>query len=100
MYVEICYNWKQIDSFIISGMGTKIEYAIDLLAASPNSKSFAVHCVDDWQHLQIRGIKGNCSRTGVDNFGDSMEKKLENHSIESIKRTMQMHEDVFKHQVP
>ncbi|XP_035548939.1 uncharacterized protein LOC109005122 [Juglans regia] len=80
-------------------MGTKIGYAIDLLAASPNSKSFAVLCVDDWEHLQIRGIKGNCSRTGVDNFGDSMEKKLENHSIESIKRTMQMHEDVFKHQV-
>ncbi|KAF5456344.1 hypothetical protein F2P56_025838 [Juglans regia] len=82
-------------------MGTKIEYTINLLAASPNSSSFTVRCVDYWDSLRnSRLIKGNCSRTGPDNFEDSMDKKLEKqHSIEPIKRTMQMHEDVFKHQV-
>ncbi|KAG7972575.1 hypothetical protein I3843_07G190900 [Carya illinoinensis] len=82
-------------------MGTKVEYTINLLAASPNSSSFTVRCVDYWDSLRnSRLIKGNCSRTGLDNFEDSMDKKLEKEpSIEPIKRTMQMHEDVFKHQV-
>lgn len=81
-------------------MGTKFEYAVNVLEASLNSNSFTVHCVDDWEHLQNRGLKGNLCRAGVDNFEDSMEKKLGKHNIEYIKRTMQMHEDVFKNQVP
>jgi hypothetical protein len=73
-------------------MGTKLEYAVNLLATSPNSNSFTVHCVDDWEHFQNRGLKGNLE--------DSMDRNLEKHNIESIKKTMQMHEDVFKNQVP
>jgi hypothetical protein len=85
----------------ISGMGTKFEYAVNVLEASLNSNSFTVHCVDDSEHLQKRGLKGNLSRAGVlDNFEDSMDKKLGKHNIEYIKRTMQMHEDVFNYQVP
>ncbi|KAM4087805.1 hypothetical protein ACB094_07G023400 [Castanea mollissima] len=80
-------------------MGTKLEYAVNLLATSPNSNSFTVHCVDDWEHFQNRGLKGNCYITVVDSFEDSMDRKLEKHNIESIKKTMQMHEDVFKNQV-
>lgn len=80
-------------------MGTKIEYAINLLAASPESKTYTVHFMDDWEHLKNIGLKGKCYRTLVDNFEDFMEKKLEKHDVQSIKRTMQMHEDVFKHQV-
>uniref|UniRef100_A0A2N9I1M0 Uncharacterized protein n=1 Tax=Fagus sylvatica TaxID=28930 RepID=A0A2N9I1M0_FAGSY len=72
-------------------MGTKLEYAVNLLATSPNSNSFTVHCVDDWEHFQNRGLKGNLE--------DSMDRNLEKHNIESIKKTMQMHEDVFKNQV-
>ena len=80
-------------------MGTKLEYAVNLLATSPNSNSFTVHCVDDWEHFKNRGLKGNCYTTVVDSSEDSMDRKLEKHNLESIKKTMQMHEDVFKNQV-
>lgn len=95
-------NKLRLVSIIISGMhmGTKIVYNINLLAASPNSSSFTVRCVNYWERFRNSRLKGNCSRTGVDNFGDPMDKKLEKqHILEPIKRTMQMHEDVFKHQV-
>jgi len=98
---NVCYNWKVVDSNIfISGMGTKIEYAVNILEASLNNNSFTVYCVDDWEHLQNKGLKGNFFRTEVDNFEDSMDKKLGKHNIEHIKRTKQTHEDVFKYQVP
>ncbi|TXG61069.1 hypothetical protein EZV62_012432 [Acer yangbiense] len=76
-------------------MGTKIEYAIDPLASAlPNSNSFTtvVHGVDDWQYFQTRELIKNKPYY-------SMDRTLEKHNIESIKKTMQIHEDIFKHQV-
>ncbi|XP_031251693.1 uncharacterized protein LOC116116703 [Pistacia vera] len=82
-------------------MGTKIEYAINPLAASTNTNSFdfnAHHRVDDWDYFQSREVK-KFQRTREDGFRNSMDRMLEKHNIDSIKRTMQIHEDIFKHQV-
>ncbi|GAV76016.1 hypothetical protein CFOL_v3_19491 [Cephalotus follicularis] len=70
-------------------MGTELDYAINLLATSSNSSSFNVLSVDDWDYQRI----------GMDKFHSSMDRMLERHNIESIKKTMQMHEVIFKHQV-
>lgn len=88
-------------------MGTKIECAIDPLAATSsanNNNSFTLHytsTVDDWDYFQIREQKNKFqTSTGIgNNFRDSMDRMLEKHNIESIKKTMQIHEDIFRHQV-
>ncbi|KAK2646257.1 hypothetical protein Ddye_021452 [Dipteronia dyeriana] len=82
-------------------MGTKIEYAIDPLASAiPNGNSFTtvVHGVDDWQYFQTRElIKNKPLKINFRYY--SMDRTLEKHNIESIKKTMQIHEDIFKYQV-
>ncbi|GMN52013.1 hypothetical protein TIFTF001_021161 [Ficus carica] len=85
-------------------MGTKIEYAINPLGASQSSKRFTVHGVDDWDHLPNSGVKGKYSLTiGLENkiHQNSMDRNrmLDKYNVDSIKKTMQMHEDIFKHQV-
>lgn len=84
----------------MSGMGTKIEHAVDpLTATSTNSNhGFTLqYRVDDCNYLQARKL--NKFQKTDNNFSDSMEKMLEKHSIESIKKTMQVQEKIFKHQV-
>ncbi|XWS70959.1 hypothetical protein CRYUN_Cryun03dG0095600 [Craigia yunnanensis] len=73
-------------------MGTKLEFAINPLASSQssNSCSFTVHFVDDY--FRTRALKENRQKIGFD-------RVLERHNMESIRKTMQMHEDIFKHQV-
>lgn len=81
-------------------MGTKLERAINPLAKSQkrNSCSFTVHFVDDY--FQTRTLKENCQKIGLlDSVSSSMDRVLERHNMESIKKTMQMHEDIFKYQV-
>ncbi|GLU10448.1 hypothetical protein SLE2022_272490 [Rubroshorea leprosula] len=76
-------------------MGTKLEFAVNPLAKSSKSNSFTLHCVDDWSNFRTGGLilKESCQNS-MDRH-----KMLESHNRESIRRTMQMHEDVFKHQV-
>ncbi|EXB55369.1 hypothetical protein L484_016736 [Morus notabilis] len=83
-------------------MGTKIEYAVNPLGtASQNSKRFTVHGVDDWEYLQNSGVKGKySSTTGLENkIQKSMDRMIDKYNVDSIKKTMQMHDDIFKHQV-
>ncbi|XP_062077525.1 uncharacterized protein LOC133782290 isoform X2 [Humulus lupulus] len=77
-------------------MGTKIEFAINLLGSSPNSKRFAVHGVDDWDYFQNSGAKVKYLKTGLE---EKIQNSMDKNKLDSIKKTMQMHEDIFKHQV-
>ncbi|KAK7329253.1 hypothetical protein VNO77_23406 [Canavalia gladiata] len=81
------------------GMGTKIEYSINLLASSVDSNKFTVGSVDVWEHYQNKGVTNNNYSIGVNKLQDPMDRMLDRNNIESIKKTMQMHEDIFKHQV-
>ncbi|KAL5769179.1 hypothetical protein ACOSQ2_015962 [Xanthoceras sorbifolium] len=83
-------------------MGTKIEYAIDPLASAiPNGNSFTVHGLYDWQFFQTREeLKKIQTRNWLEiDFSYSMDRTLEKYNSESIKKTMQIHEDIFRHQV-
>lgn len=84
-------------------MGTKIEYAVNPLGiASQNSKRFTVHGVDDWEYLQDSGVKGKHSSTttGLENkIQKPMDRMIDKYNADSIKKTMQTHEDIFRHQV-
>ncbi|XP_059636600.1 uncharacterized protein LOC132278749 [Cornus florida] len=80
-------------------MGTKIQYAIDPLAASPNN-NFDVNWLGDWDNfLNKKGPKLSLESAALNKFHNSTDRMLDQHNIESIKKTMLMHEDVFKHQV-
>ncbi|BBG92831.1 hypothetical protein Prudu_000679 [Prunus dulcis] len=84
---------------ITSGMGTKIEYAINILGTSENSSSLTVHRVDDWDYFQKSGLKEKNKKARTeDKIQNSMDRMLDKHNIDTIKKTMQMHEDTFKHQ--
>ncbi|KAK7265241.1 hypothetical protein RJT34_32858 [Clitoria ternatea] len=76
------------------GMGTKIEYSINLLATLVDSNNLAVGGVDVWEHNQNKR-----QRTRINKLKGPMDKMLDRNNIESIKKTMLMHEDIFKHQV-
>ncbi|KAJ7979433.1 A-kinase anchor protein 9, putative isoform 1 [Quillaja saponaria] len=80
-------------------MGTKLEYAVNLLATSPDSNNINVSRVDVWEHFQNKGLRKNCNKIGVDKLQDPNDRMIDRNSTESIKKTMQMHEDIFKHQV-
>jgi len=80
-------------------MGTKIEYSINLLASSVDSNNFIVGGVDVWEHYQNKGVTNNHFSVGINKLQDPMDRMLDRNSIDSIKKTMQMHEDIFKHQV-
>ncbi|XP_047154383.1 uncharacterized protein LOC124825733 [Vigna umbellata] len=75
-------------------MGTKIEYSINLLATIVDSTNLAVGGVDVWENYQNKN-----QRTGIRKLQGPMDRMLDRNSVESIKKTMQMHEDIFKHQV-
>ncbi|CAK7337542.1 unnamed protein product [Dovyalis caffra] len=80
-------------------MGTKLEYVINLLATSQNIRSISVHCVDDLEYLQIRGLNKNLQVSRIGKFCSSMDRMPDKHNIDFIKKTMQLHDDIFKQQV-
>ncbi|XP_061995147.1 uncharacterized protein LOC133713037 [Rosa rugosa] len=82
-------------------MGTKIEYSINILGgASQGSNSLAVHRVDDWDYFQKSGLKEKYQKTRFeDNLRNSMDRMLDKHNMDTIRKTMQMHEDTFRHQI-
>ncbi|KAL2338661.1 hypothetical protein Fmac_013107 [Flemingia macrophylla] len=75
-------------------MGTKIEYSTNLLATLVDNNNLAVGGVDVWEHCQNKH-----RRTGINKLQGPMDRMLDRNNTESIKKTMQMHEDIFKHQV-
>lgn len=77
---------------IILGMGTKIEYAINPFASC---KSFERRKdqVNKVGRTRVVVELDQCLPESMDNM------ILENHNKESIKRTMQLHDQIFKHQV-
>ncbi|CAI8589948.1 unnamed protein product [Vicia faba] len=82
-------------------MGTKIEYSVNPLTYSVDCNNFTLSGVDAREHYQnkeVKVINNHCS-IGVNSLQDPMDKKLNRNNIESIKKTMQMHEDIFKNQV-
>lgn len=87
--------------YLLAGMGTKIDYAINLLRSSSNSNSFTVNGVDDLNYyLNSSGLKVKPRRSGLEDKGQSsIDKMFDRNNADSIRRTMQMHEDVFKYQV-
>lgn len=81
-------------------MGTELQYAINpLAAASPSSHIFSFHCVDEPDYFQNRELKESIGNTGANKFIDPMDQVAEKHDIESIRKTMQTHEGIFKQQV-
>ncbi|KAE9594311.1 hypothetical protein Lalb_Chr18g0052461 [Lupinus albus] len=81
-------------------MGTKVEYSINLPETSLDNKNFTVAGVGVWEHYQNKGLTNNHYSIGANKLQDPMDRRvLEKNHIESIKRTMQMHEDIFKQQV-
>ncbi|KAJ6362534.1 hypothetical protein OIU78_002853 [Salix suchowensis] len=77
-------------------MGTKLEHAINLPATSQNSVSVSARCVDDMEYLQTRGLS---KASGIDRFCSSIDRMPEKHNTDFIKKTMQLHDDIFKQQV-
>ncbi|XP_029128306.1 uncharacterized protein LOC109803214 isoform X2 [Cajanus cajan] len=81
------------------GMGTQVEYSINLLASSVDSNNFIVGGVDIWEHYQNKGVSNNHCNIGVNKLQNPMDRMFDRNNMESIKKTMQIHEDIFKHQV-
>ncbi|KAJ6731555.1 hypothetical protein OIU79_002803 [Salix purpurea] len=79
--------------------GKELEHAINLLATSQNSSSISVHCMDDLEYLQTRGLEKNLQVSGTDKSGSSTDRMPDKHHTDFIKKTMQLHEDIFKQQV-
>ena len=74
-------------------MGTKIEYSINPLSTSIDSNNLSVGGVDVWEQYQNKGLSNKPQEIGINKLQVPMD------SLESIKNTMQMHEDIFKQQV-
>lgn len=79
-------------------MGTKIECSINLVATLVKSNKLAVGGVNVWEYYyQNKGrLTNNHHRTIINKLQGPI---MDRNNIESIKKTMQMHEDIFKHQV-
>ncbi|KAK4785277.1 hypothetical protein SAY86_001966 [Trapa natans] len=96
-------------------MGTKFEYARDRRVNSPISRSSSnqrmtsasFSCVNDWDRSQKKEViaEMRTEKRGPYTFrkeyqaGYQMEKNEAIQNTETIRKTMQMHEDVFKLQV-
>ncbi|MED6191528.1 hypothetical protein PIB30_001261 [Stylosanthes scabra] len=89
-------------------MGTKVEYSVNLLATSLDSNKLrGVGGVDVWEHYYYQNKlltnNNNLLRTTIISYKVEdpiiMDRILERNNIEYIRRTMQMHEGIFKQQV-
>ncbi|RVW80654.1 hypothetical protein CK203_044352 [Vitis vinifera] len=72
---------------------------INVLATSPNSSRLTEKPMDDWDYFKNKELKVDFKRNCIDKLHNSMDRILEQNNVETIKKTMLMHEDVFKHQV-
>ncbi|KAJ6435472.1 hypothetical protein OIU84_000624 [Salix udensis] len=52
-----------------------------------------------WNTLQTRGLEKNLQVSGTDKSGSSTDRMPDKHHTDFIKKTMQLHEDIFKQQV-
>lgn len=84
-------------------MGTKVEYSINLLAAATsvdNNNINVKKSMDAWENYQNKGLSNKGDHIGTNNLQfSSMQRMVDSNNLESIRNTMQMHEDIFKHQV-
>ncbi|KAJ4830501.1 hypothetical protein Tsubulata_012823 [Turnera subulata] len=82
-------------------MGTKLDYAINLLATSQNSSSISVQYLDEQPYLQARELNRNHQITRSGKISSLMDRTMmpDKNNPDFIRKTMQMHEDIFKHQV-
>ncbi|KAJ6673548.1 hypothetical protein OIU85_012544 [Salix viminalis] len=55
--------------------------------------------MDDLEYLQTRGLEKNLQVSGTDKSGSSTDRMPDKHHTDFIKKTMQLHEDIFKQQV-
>lgn len=90
---------------------TKFEYSINfnnlLGSTSPNSNNFTttnnttVNGVDNWDYFHNTGRKVKYHKTTrlCDKINTSINRMLDKKNVDSIKKTIQMHEDIFKQQV-
>lgn len=92
----MCSDWLLV---LISGMGTKLQYMINVLATSPNNSRLTEKPMEDWDYFKNKELKVDFKRTCIDKLHNSMDRILEQNNVETIKKTMLMHEDLFKHQV-
>lgn len=97
---EVCFKWIILTKFpSISGMGTKVQYARNSLAISP-TQTFSVYELDDWDSFRKnRELTEKFRRACFVKFWDSIDRMLEPHQIECIKKTMLKQENIFQHQV-
>lgn len=77
-------------------MGTKIEHSTNPLAVAVETNNFSISGVDVWEYYQKKRLIGinNKLKDPI-----PMDRILDRTNMESIKKTMQMQEDIFKHQV-
>lgn len=82
-------------------MGTKLQYAFNLLEPSPSSTKFlSVHCVNELDYSQTRELNLSFQIPELDNRYSLVYRKMpEKYNLGFIRKTIQMHEDTFKHQV-
>lgn len=88
-------------------MGTRLEPTFNPLATSAHSSNtFTVERVNDWQHnFQDYSTRlppqffYTSAMAGLDKFQEAVNKMLQKGEVDAIKKTMQVHEDVFKNQV-
>nr|XP_027066304.1 uncharacterized protein LOC113692132 isoform X2 [Coffea arabica] len=80
-------------------MATKFQYAINPLATASNN-SFAVNQNSDWGYSRETGARGQSEESALHHFKHSMDHEMfDLQKIESIKKTMLLHEDIFQRQV-
>lgn len=101
------------DTYLVSGMGTRLEPTFNPLATSAhssNSTLFTVQRVNEWQHSYFQDstrlppnkfytTSASAAMTGLDNFQEAVNKMLQKGDVDAIRKTMQLHENVFKNQV-
>lgn len=94
------------DTHLVSGMGTRLEPTFNPLATSAHSSNtlFTVQRVNEWHHFQDSTrlppkLHTPAAMAGLDKFQESVNKMLHKGEVDSIRNTMQVHEDVFKNQV-
>lgn len=80
-------------------MATKFQYAINPLATASNN-SLAVNQNSDWGYSRETGARGQSEESALHHFKHSMDHEMfDLQKIESIKKTMLLHEDIFQRQV-
>ncbi|KAI4381122.1 hypothetical protein MLD38_007230 [Melastoma candidum] len=80
-------------------MGTQFEYAINLVAASWSGDAFPFCGLDERGYPRDRNQEEGVGRIGSARTRGSMGEPANENSLESVRRKMQMQEDIFRKQV-